>query len=393
MNHQVFVSRPCWPSWSQTLRSSLVWGLLICSVLPGTFDADASATLQVRLLSVSVQCQNVQTNVAGVHYSLGVGSPPFDVETPNGDLAPVVTPSTGDPAHLGSLYVLQAGADTYYDDFFLTSPEYRDMDGDGIDDFFEASMGISGISSAGYIEDGVQGTEFPLHATWYREAGVSSGYCKFILQNANLPRPVPFLVPFEILNFSGVFISGGPATNVAGTVFLRQSDHFTNTLLGTLEISIRDRDTLEVSPGGWIHSNGTKAEYLQSTPLRRQGTNYVGVLAFDHGLPAEQDAHRRYWILSLSDSRDYNSNGIPDLSDPVPAASGIPRLTIGLEGDHLTLHLLGKVGDPFILQQCTDLSLGDWRTVASGGLMEPDQQLLVPLPLPSSRSYWRVKAP
>ena len=267
------------------------WRLWWCLLLALSHQAIA-VTLPVRLLSISVQCRGAQVIGGSETLDLGVGSPPFDVAQPNGDLAPTAIPILGTPVKLGTLYVLQTPSRSYYDDFFLSTPDFTDANNDGIDDFFQPEIAIEGSTSQGYIEDGVNGAELPIHATWHRDAGASSGSFRIPLPNSTFPRAGPFDVPFEIQNFSGVFIATVSGTTASGTLFLRQTDHPNNTLLGDFQVNVSGHDQLQIVPGSWLHSKGVAAKYLQISALQRAGTKYIGEIVFDQGMPPSPEAQQ-----------------------------------------------------------------------------------------------------
>lgn len=366
--------------------------LLHVAVLLWPLHMDA-VSLPLRLQCLSVQCQPARTLVGSDPFLLGVGSTPFDVKNPNGDLTPVDAPVAGSPVKLGNLYALDTRFAAYFDDFFLWTPDVADADGDGIDDFYQTEQPVDGVTSQGYIEDGVDGAEFPLHATWNRAAGASSGTCRVSLQNATLPRAVPFDVPFEIPTFNGTWTTPATGTVTEGTVFGRQSEHATNTLLGNLKLTATGPDSVEVSAGSWVHSDGGATGFQAVTPLRRSGNKYVGLLRFARGLPPSQDGRRPYWLLILSDSRDFNGDGVPDLSDPAPSVPILPRLTVELRPAEILLHLGGATGESLVLERSSTLLPGGWTPVATVTLDGSNGTFSQPSATAGVTTFWRLRKP
>ncbi len=163
----------------------LAIGLFGCLINLGTASKLSAANAQIFIYCDSVRFHGSEATVGDTTYFLEVGSPPFDTSQPNGDLAPFDVKSIGVVNTLGSLYIIRTPGETFFDDFFLPTPDYSDTNANGVDDFFEPEIGLTGVSSMGFIEDGVQETQFPSHATWYRDPSKTSGICRVLLQNAN----------------------------------------------------------------------------------------------------------------------------------------------------------------------------------------------------------------
>lgn len=346
-------------------------------------------TLPVRLINLGVQCQSAQTTVGSDLFTLGVGSTLFDVNHPNGDLAPASVPVQQTPVHLGNLYTIHGAGAVFFDDFFLDTPDYADANGDGVDDFFQPELGVSGISSRGYVEDGVDGAEFPLRATWSREAGSSSGICRLALQDASFPKPLPFSVPFEILNYSGVFIL--PEGGTSGSVFFRQTGVPSNTLQGPLALSRNSPDDIDASPATWLHSVGASSGVSSITTLHRTGTNYVGIVRFDAGIPPANEPRHLYWLLVVSDFRDANADGIPDLTDPQAPRNVTPTLRIDTSPLGLQLSIAGTDGAQMVLERTTDPATGQWTTESTFVL--GDASRIQRVSRDPAAVFWRVRIP
>ena len=351
----------------------------------------AAVTLPVRLINLSVQCQSAQTVIGSDQFTLGVGSTLFDIDNPNGDLAPTSIPALGGSIHLGNLYTIHSASAVFFDDFFLDTPDFADANADGIDDFFQPELGIAGITSRGYVEDGVDGTEFPLRATWTRDAGSSSGICRVALQDASFPKPLPFSLPFEILNYSGVFLL--PNSGTSGSVFFRQIGTPTNSLQGMLQLTRNSPDELEISPATWFHSAGALSVLNSVTTLHRTGTNYVGILRFDSGIPPANEPRHLYWLLVVGDYRDANGDGIPDLTDPPAIPISAPSILIENGTSVLTLTLQGTDGIQLVLERTSDLLSGKWTAESTFVLSNTTRIQKVSRDPSAVATYWRIRIP
>src|SRR5438874_13082718 len=141
-----------------------VMGVLLCV----SFNSHAAQTAQARLFCLSVRFQR-GTDMFGLSV-LDLST--ISLDSPNGELAPtfdtpsqfsgfrISNPDTGDIVEDGEID--------------LNTPDFADVNGDGFDDFFDASQAVSGVSTGIYASVIDSGT---VKATWGRPSGSKEGTC------------------------------------------------------------------------------------------------------------------------------------------------------------------------------------------------------------------------
>jgi hypothetical protein len=265
-------------------------------------------------------------------------------------------------------------------------PPFADLNRNGMHDFFEVSQGVSSARTTGVYDDPIWG-ESDLRVTWSRPTGSKDGTCKLELPNLGLT----FSHRFELIQFAGPLTYAVTGANHTGFVRLEQSQNADNKLAGPTALSRIDVNHLQLQPGVWTNALEQKFDYVALEPLERNRTNYLAYVAAADGEPATDIPDYDTWLLLITDARDADGDGIPDLSDP-PAPARRPRLSIRVEDTSVLLTIEGDAGRLCELQTIPVISQTNWSAQVSVTLTNTNHT--VTLPLPSGRtSFWRARIP
>ncbi|MBU6400792.1 MAG: hypothetical protein KGS61_10770, partial [Verrucomicrobia bacterium] len=297
---------------------------LLC--VPGAvYGAETAAT---RLFCLSLQFQTATMTGFGNTYTLQLTTA-SSAAPPNGELAPLFNPQ--DPRLYGSgfVFVDPTFNTPEYGTMNVDLPPFSDVNSNGFDDFFEVSQGVAGASTSGsYDITGVDNGS--VAATWSRAAGSAVGTCNLSLTSSSFGPLGTFVAPFTVLEYTGPLRYTPGSNAVTGTVVLAQTGSPTHTLAGPVifdKIATNRFNQLLLQPGTWTNAANLTLSFTNAMILRDPilGTNYYGTLWFATGDPATPEPDYQLWAISIDDTNDANTNGIPDFSDdPVPASAPPP---------------------------------------------------------------------
>ena len=113
---------------------------------------------------------------------------------------------------------------------YVDLPLGVDVNGNGFDDFFEVSQGVStAVTSGSYNTDISSGT---VTATWSRSAGSKDGTCQLDLNDDTYGDLGTYTCPFTLLEYTGPLTYTPGSNTVSATISLTQTGNSANTLLG-----------------------------------------------------------------------------------------------------------------------------------------------------------------
>lgn len=355
----------------------------------------AAQTAQGRMYSISVKMSQGVTPIynGGFQDWMRVNSSgypegddelvPWDLET----MTELYLPGT--ITYVANLWV--------YDDLYdmvwagslnLNLPDVQDLNNNRYPDFFEVSQGINANSVSSYFSLSSWGSG-TVEASWTRAAGSSTGTCTIVLQNWR----VPFLVPFEILEYTGPVSYTSAATKVSGSVNLARNGNPSDFYRGPFEMvkAPGDPNSLTIQPSFW--TNATETLSLTNHLFTREAswpTNYAGLIHFDRDGDPWTFQTWRYWVLSISDPNDTDGDGIPNFADdPVTVLPRAPRISLDRGPSGLQLTVRGDVGFTHEVLESSDPA-GQWTMVTSVPLTSDPQ--VVTLPAPAGTRFYRVRA-
>ncbi|HLZ53695.1 MAG TPA: hypothetical protein VKS19_04370 [Verrucomicrobiae bacterium] len=348
-------------------------------------------TAQARLYCMSLRFQQGTTYGGTLNISSINGS------QYNGELYPTFSSDAyGNPWASGLVLVWSGMGDS--GSISMNLPPGVDANNDGYDDFFEVSQGVSNGSSSGTYSTSTyfSGT---VSATWNRAAGSASGTCALYLYDDTWGSLGTFTCPFTLIQYTGPLTYTPGSNTVSAAVNLAQTGNSANTLRGPIVFTKSSTDafnTLTNLPGVWTNASSQTLSFDSenfSRGIPTWPTNYAGYVYFADGDPSTTSPDYQLWVLSINDTNDANTNGIPDFSDN-PASVTPPRtphLSLALGSTNLLLKISGTVGHTNQIQQIASLSTTNWVTTQS--FLQTNDPQVVSLPLPSgSPKFWRVVA-
>ncbi len=301
----------------------------------------------------------------------------------NGELGPR---SFSETNTLSGFYRLLTPAETHkrIDDAILALPPFRDVNGNGIPDFYESSLPVESFTTSGVFEDPRQ-NKGGISLTWSRPANSPTGACDIqFISSATLSI---FSLPFTLLEYSGSLDYTNRNGTVTGTVDLRSG---TRRLRGPVSFQALDADHLQGDVGAWA-IDSREMPWTSEGLFQRFGANYVANITFPDGEPDTALADYRIWMLLITDSNDTDGNGIPNLTGALKAVA--PRLSIQLSGgSSLFLSVQGTLNRLHEIQSSDQPGQPAWRTIQSFVLTNNPQVVALPFPTPA-QGFFRVRVP
>ena len=362
-------------------------GLLI--IVPLSLCAGERA--EARLFCLSLRFQTATTELFGQTYTLDLSTDPS--AAPNGEVTPLFQAGMFSHASSFHLYDPILGQDMNGDIAFDV-PTGENANSNAFSDFFEVSQSVASTTQGAFRSAVDEGT---VTATWTRGAGSSLGNCQLRLVGDTFGELPDFNHVFELLEYRGPLNFTQGSNDVSATIQLIQSPDSSNSLSGLLTFTKEPTNRfneLILQAGSWTNQSGQTLSYTNGFFLRDRsvGTNYYGYVDFDDGDLDTAGPDYRTWILSIDDSNDGNSNGVPDFSDDpggLPSPSR-PVLLLTRSIDHLMLSISGEIGKDYELEAISSLSLTNWIKALSLTLTNNPQVLELAIPNEAA-IFWRVE--
>ncbi len=280
-------------------------------------------------------------------------------------------------------------------------PKAGDLNLNFITDFLEADQAVS-ATTHGTVDVGL-GAE-PVVAKWNRMAGSAEGTVTLRMPSPfEVGTELEFLHPFEVLHYRGslTYTPAAPGTTrVEAQVQLPRLGG-NGQFAGPMPLIVRDSGTLERVNTHWIGSGAVDFEVLGSKEveglelfLDRIANRpwYAGSLFLLDGQPATpfQDEFD-LWDVFVVDPNDANANGIPDLSDPQPAAPTSPTVSLSGPPGALRLTVTGEAGRTIRVEWSPTLSPSVWSLIRSGTLSSAPE--VIPVEAGGFNGFYRVTSP
>ena len=225
----------------------------------------------------------------------------------------------------------------------LKTPMAGDMDVNGITDFLQVDLPVTGLGTTGSLEvdDGMDVSRGTVTATWNRAAGSASGTLRL---KVSLPdfsiEDLEFNHAFEIFQYTGTLAYDVSGTNITATINLPRMGVAGGTgFKGAFPMGRMDPATLARLATTWDGPGGMKYEPYDTfavdgieATVNYLGRNlYAGLVILADGDPSTPFTEEYdYLDLVIRDPNDTNQNGLPDLSDPPSNGLVRPVLKLGL---------------------------------------------------------------
>ncbi|MBK8479547.1 MAG: immunoglobulin domain-containing protein [Opitutaceae bacterium] len=209
-----------------------------------------------------------------------------------------------------------------YGSFTLTIPQ-TDADGDGVPDFIQVSR-LTSLTTSGTGYSMVAAAPFSISVRITRSANSLTGR---------------YSATTQLSGYSASTVTGelrlnsisGTATYTRGVVnrmeFAAYFPGVDEYATGSTTYSLGSGGNA-LSYGAFSLTAGDGTVYLVSAgTLTRSGSSYRGTLTLADGILTTYWADLRDYYLSFSDPSDSDGDGIPDLSDALPAGAAMPAIT------------------------------------------------------------------
>lgn len=348
----------------------------------------AAQVANLEVVCLSPMMAPATVNMMGLIYELQLSTGPAN-QAANGEL--MLAGSESPTTHMSAFRLLSPdGWSDLYGFFYLNMPPYKDINTNGIHDFFDIDLPVEGGSSTGFYIDDYVGEEGTLSATWTRSASTNVGLCQLHMQSTNLD--VTFNHVFSLPAYRGMLTYTPASNTVQGTIALRRMDQTNETLNGSIALKKQGINDLLLQAGVWTNQVGQPFTYLDSAPgetVGRNNLNYVSYLdVMDGHFPTSYEDYT-VWLLHILDTNDIDQNGIPDLSDSVTAQA--LSIAISRWESKVQLTISGAVGRMYRIEQTGILPASRWSTIATFTLTNNPQG--VTLDMPTSNAWWRVASP
>src|SRR5438270_785498 len=92
----------------------------------------------------------------------------------------------------------------------------------------------------------------------------------------------------------------------------------TRTVAGSTTYTVLNANQI-VLPQFSVTGGGATYTFQSGCTLNRTGSRYVGSATLVDGLPDTGWADATSWVIEINDPNDWDGNGIPDISDAIPA--------------------------------------------------------------------------
>lgn len=323
------------PSSGDLGRIQAATAFMLRLVLGGlcSFLCDAKAASTATLVG---NCQSVILNSTPGTYNGNPGILYFSTFDGRTDIAPRRQPVGGSYLYGGELRKRSAGAYetdystinnsdggySYYGSVVVTLPTL-DSDGLGIPDFAQRDkLGTANMTGTYYTRDWPTVVTVVITGTLTRSAGSTIGTYS-IVDQATGGSVARISGAMEVQTYTGSFAYTRGAQNAATVTMTRTNAGASFNLSGNTPFTVPSANQLSLPQFLMTNSVDGALYTVLATTFARTGNKYVGSLRFADGDMRTSWADNTDWVFVITDLNDTDGNGIPDLSDSLPAAPTI----------------------------------------------------------------------
>lgn len=349
------------------------------------------ATAALALCASSAPAQPRSASVTGYGHSvfLGPTSPVNDSQlgtltayftTPDGrtDIFPIVD-VVGQIAYFGGeMKPNTPGNTSYLTDYAFYSSWYgwvekgtagvvipsTDSDGNGVFDFIQFNRGVNQVLSGGIFPD--TGGSEGFTGTFIRSSGSRAGSYSLILDSGAVRSG-----SWNVASVQGTanYVRGEQNTvQFSVTAAILDSESVTTAIT---PYTINNANQITIQP--MLLSTSDSLLFTQSaTTMNRSGNTYRGLFTLIDGNSETSWQDYKQYTVEITDTNDSDSDGIPDLSDPIPHPA--PRLTINRRSGVVDIKW-PNTAFGFTLQSKDSIAGSSWVSVGasssdSGGMKQ-----------------------
>jgi hypothetical protein len=235
----------------------------------------------------------------------------------------------------------------------LTIPS-ADSDGNGMFDFLQFDQSVNRSLSGSIFADTGESAGFS--GTFIRSQGARIGAYSIVISGQGV-RSGSWTV-ISILGTAN-YIRG--EQNTISFSVIAQGEISVNVSTSSTPYTINSGDQISIPP--MLFSTSDSLLFSQTTTtLTRSGNTYRGLITLIDGDTTTSWQDYKQYILEVTDNNDSDSDGIPDLSDPIPHP--IPQLALTHRGSLADIKW-PNTAYGFALQSRDSMSSGAWTPVSS----------------------------
>ena len=246
--------------------------------------------------------------------------------------------------------------------FVLDIPPYADANNNGIEDFFDVSMEVSGVRTEGLHGSEEGGEQF--YVTWWRNAGELAG-------SATIEFPyfeMTFEHTFILMHYEGEYSFVRNANNLEGTLSLT-NNWFQDEIRGPLAVRVVNATTINLTASEWTTSVGPPMHVEDDFYEGVFGTNFISYVLVEDGNFGTAEADYIDWVMAIG-SGDTDKDGVLDLVDGSGGPVERPTLGIAKTEAGYAVTITGSAGKTYWLEytgQITDVAWPNHHVVTLTG--------------------------
>ncbi len=279
------------------------------------------------------------------------------------------------------------GGYAFYGSVVLNLPT-TDSDGNGLPDFAQTDKaGATGLTGT-LQRDFPSAATIPLTGNFTRNANSSTGTYN-VVDSGTGGTLVNVTGVLELQRYSGSisYMRGTPnavtfscqRTN-AGVVF---------SLTGTTTFTVVSASQFTLPSFTLTNATDNSVYTVQAATFNRTGNRYVGTLTFSDGDARTAWTDHLNWVFEFTDLNDTDGNGIPNLTDALPAP---PTITASLSGNSLSIRWPATAGR-YRLESAATLALPvSWSNV-TGSFQTNAGVISILQPTSGARKVYRLVEP
>ena len=243
------------------------------------------------------------------------------------------------------------GGYSYYGSLLLNLASL-DSDGVGIPDFAQREkLGTTSITGT-YTRDWPNVVTIAITGNLTRSAGSTLGTYS-IVDQATGGSVANIGGTMEVQTYTGNFTYTRGAQNTATLTMSRTTAGATFNLTGNTPFTVTSVNQISLPQFQMTNSVDGALYTILATTFARTGNKYVGSLRFTDGDMRTSWADHTDWVFVITDINDTDANGIPDLSDSLPAAPTIttqPQNQTVMAGANVTFTVAASGTAPLAYQ-------------------------------------------
>lgn len=244
-----------------------------------------------------------------------------------------------------------SGGYIYYGSLVLNLSS-QDSDAIGLPDFAQRDKNGTLSVTGAYTRDFPTFETIAITGSVTRNTGSTTGNYD-VVDQATGGTVAHIFGTMEVQTYSGTLSYTRGAQNAATITMTRTTAGTTFNLSGNTPFTVSSTDQFSLPQFQMTNSVDGSLYTVLATTFARSGAKYVGALHFVDGDARTSWADDIDWVFVITDLNDADGNGIPDLSDSLPAAPTIttqPQTQTVTAGANVTFSVVASGTSPLAYQ-------------------------------------------